>query len=146
MFEAEESLTSQLFPMLQRRMGERVDYQNGVLYFALNSRLDEYRRAEETSMLGISTWFQPNDCFAVIGNCKSFQESAKGLGRQLEVRTSENNGVWRAKATIMGSGDVAYSTSYTVDEAGFLIDENRTEFVDGLKVRTTIRRMEAQVK
>lgn len=143
-FEAKEDLAQNLYEMLERQMGNRVRFQNGLVYFQLSSRLDELRRAEETAMFGVSKWFQPNDCFAVIGDCESFQESALGLGEVLLVRTTESNGVWRAKATVKGSGRQVYTTSYTIDAAGFLIDENRTETVDGLKTRTTVRRMETQ--
>ncbi|MEM9717435.1 MAG: hypothetical protein AAF826_13050 [Pseudomonadota bacterium] len=143
-FELDETESLQYFPILQSQMGERVSLINGRIIFRLTSRLDEQRRAKEVAIFGISKWFQPNDCFAVLGECSSLQEDVVRIGRKLNVRTTEANGIWRARATVNGTGDLAYSTSYTVDEAGFLIDENRTEFVDGLKVRTTVRRMSTE--
>ena len=143
-FEASEELGQELYPMLERQLGDRVGFQNGLVFFQLQSRLDEDRRAKEIAMFGVSKWFQPNDCFAVIGDCESTQESEGGLGEILLVRTTENNGVWRARATVKGSDRLVYSASYTVDAAGFLIDENRTETIDGLKTRTTVRRIEVK--
>ncbi|MEM0977019.1 MAG: hypothetical protein AAGJ34_05765 [Pseudomonadota bacterium] len=140
-FEADEDMNAVLFPLLQNQMGDRVQLREGIIHFKLISRLDESRRAKEVAMFGISKWFQPNDCFTVLGECMSTQESALGLGRRVLVNTSEVNGVWRARATVIGSDAFAYSASYTVDAAGFLIDENRTEMIDGVKVRTTVRRL-----
>lgn len=141
-FETDAELAAQLFPLLQSQMGDRVRLSDGLIRFSLSSRLDEQRRAKETAMFGVAKWFQPNDCFGVLGDCESFQENALGRGEVLLVRTTESGGVWRAKATIKGTGAQVYSTSYTIDAAGFLIDENRTETIDGLKVRTTVRRLQ----
>ncbi|MEO0343820.1 MAG: hypothetical protein AAF198_10320 [Pseudomonadota bacterium] len=143
-FEMDPPESEQLFQILSASMGERVRLVDGRVIFALSSLLDKDRRAIETAMFGISKWFQPNDCFAILGDCASFQETAQSAGRSITVRTSEANGVWRARAVINETeGELAYTSSYSVDAAGFLIDENRTEFFDGLKVRTTVRRLEA---
>lgn len=144
--ETSEEESAALFPILQRQLGDRVRLVDGRIIFSLSSRLDEERRAREVAIFGVSKWFQPNDCFTVLGECDSFQEGGVGLGRTLNVRTTETNGIWRARATINGTGDLAYSSSYTVDAAGFLIDENRTEIVDGTRVRTTVRRMSTAIQ
>ena len=137
--DAEESAL--LFSILQRQMGDRVSLVGGKLAFRMSSRLDEFRRAKEVAIFGVPRWFQPNDCFAVVGACQSFQEGENSLGRTLDVRTSEANGIWRARATVKGTGALAYSAYYTVDASGFLIDENRTEIINGRRVRTTVRRI-----
>ena len=92
--------------------------------------------------------YDPHDCFATTGLCKTVRTGADGRQRFLAVQTSEQGGIWREEIRLdpgrdpQGRSDLIRETLYTVDASGMLIDLNRIDHDKTLGQYQEIRRVE----
>ena len=128
------------YEALRPLMGERLSLREGQLILEVGAELDAKGRSRAVDMFGLTTWYQPHDCFATLGVCETVEQTSFGEERALEVHTSERGGFWKMRAYLKGTRRLVYAASYTVDEAGFLIDETRVQVGGGARIRTKVRR------
>lgn len=134
--------------MVRQRDGRSADVVGTDVILREQDRIDSRGRTLHSDRGGVQLSFDPHDCRATLGTCRTTRTGPEGDEVPLLVQTSELGGIWRSEIRRdperdpASRGALLEETIYSVDENAVLIDMNRVDHEKDLGQYQEIRRVE----
>ncbi len=134
--------------MVRQRDGRAADVVGTDVILRELDQIDHRGRTLHSDRGGAQLTFEPHDCRATLGTCRTTRIDTDGEQVPLLVQTSELGGIWRSEIRRdperdpASRGALLEETIYSVDENAVLIDMNRIDHEKDLGQYQEIRRVE----
>ena len=134
--------------MVRQRDGRAAEVVGTDVVLRARDELDPLGRCISSDRGGIRIGWDPHDCRATLGECRTVRHDPDGRTNHLIVTTTEADGIWREQVRLDPARDPQGKTTlleeafYSLDENGLLIDMNRLDHERDLGNYQEIRRVQ----
>ena len=134
--------------MVGQREGRAAQVEGTDVILRARAETDPRLRTVVSDRGGPVVRWNPHDCRAVPGECRTARTNPDGRVDYLIVTTSETGGIWREEIRRdpardqQGRTTLLQESFYSLDEGGMLIDMNRLDHERDLGGYQEIRRVE----
>jgi hypothetical protein len=132
--------------MIGQRDGRAAVVEGTDVVLGARDLTDALGRTVEADRGGPVIRWDPHDCRATPGECRTVRTNPDGRSDPLVVTTIETNGIWRREvrrdpaSDLPGRSTLLEEAFYSLDEDGLLIDMNRLDHERDLGGYQEIRR------
>lgn len=134
--------------MLRQGDDRQTEIVGSDVVLRATDQIDRHGRTVSSERGGVRISYDPHDCRATLGECRTVRTDPDGRPTYLLVRTTESEGIWREEIRRdpardpQGRTTLMQETFYSLDENGFLIDMNRIDHERDIGRYQEIRRAE----
>ncbi len=134
--------------MVRQRDGRSAEVEGTDVVLRTRDRLDARGRTLASDLGGVQVRWDPHDCRAVVGECRTARTNPNGRVDYLAVTTSETGGIWHETIRrdpardLQGRTTLLQESLYSLDATGMLIDMNRIDHERDLGGYQEIRRVQ----
>jgi len=115
--------------VLAQQLGKTtVRAKGNQLFIPVGMQVDHRFRSKSSNIVSNTTFYEPHDCFAVLGTCRYTAMEQDGSVASFIAETTESSGVWRTETKLdpsaenAGIDDERRRLVYSIDRNAVLID------------------------